>query len=178
MIIHVGSQNQVKIEAVKEVLATYDFLLKAEVISVNVDSGVAAQPLTLEETVSGAQMRAVRSFPGSNLSVGLESGAHQILNGKYVELTACVIYNGKKVHVGYSSAFEIPPPMVRLLQEGLNLEEASVQVGLTSNPHIGQAQGLIGILSHGRLTRKEYTKQAIITALFALQNPQLYTKSA
>ena len=174
MIIHVGSQNQVKIEAVKEVFARYDLFSDAQIMGINIDSGVAAQPLTLEETVSGAQMRAVRSFPGSYLSVGLESGAHQILNGKYVQLTVCALYTGKKIHVGYSPAFEIPRSIVGLLQEGFNLEEASYRAGLTSNHHIGEAEGLIGILSHGKLTRKEYTKQAIVTALFALQNPEWY----
>ena len=174
MIIHVGSQNQVKIEAVREVLLNYDFLAKAEVVGVNVDSGVAIQPLTLDETILGAKTRAIRSFPGSEYSIGLESGAHRIMEERYMQLTACSFYEGKKHHFGYSSAFEIPPPIVKLLRQGFTLEQACVETGLTQNQQIGQAQGLIGILSHGRLTRKEYTKQAIITALFALQNPQLY----
>ncbi|MDO8657018.1 MAG: inosine/xanthosine triphosphatase [Nanoarchaeota archaeon] len=174
MIIHVGSINRVKIEAVRETLYQYDFLQSAEVVGISVESGVGAQPLTLEDTIAGAKMRAVRAFPGSTYAVGLESGAHRIMDEKYMKLTVCSIYDGKKHHFGYSSAFEIPPLMTKLLQKGFTLERACVEAGLTQNQQIGQAQGLIGILSHGRLTRKEYTKQAIITALFALQNPQLY----
>ncbi len=49
-----------------------------------------------------------------------------------------------------------------------------IHVG-SQNQQIGRAEGLIGILSQGKLTRKEYTKQAIVTALFTLQNQKLYT---
>jgi len=176
MIIHVGSQNQVKIEAVKEVLTLYDLFSKIEVMGIKIESGVAAQPLTLEDTIIGAKMRAVRAFPGSTYAVGLESGVHRIPNEKYMELTICSMYDGNDHHLGYSSAFEIPPPIGALLQVGFTLERACVEASLTQNVQIGQAQGLIGILSHGKLTRKEYTKQALVTALFALQNPELYQK--
>ena len=118
MIIHVGSQNRVKGEAVREVLTNYDFLSRAEVIGVSVDSGVAFQPLTLDETILGAKTRAIRSFPGSEYSIGLESGAHRIMDERYMELTICSIYDGKRHSLGYSSAFEIPPQMARLLQQG------------------------------------------------------------
>lgn len=174
MIIHVGSQNQVKVDAVKEALVRYDFLAEAEVSGVKVDSGVVSQPLTLDETVLGAKIRAIRAFPGSKYSVGMESGVHHIMDERYLELTACSIYDGKEHHIGYSSAFEIPPLMVKLLLRGFTLERACVEAGLTKNQQIGQAEGLIGILSRGKLTRKEYTKQAIVTALFALQNPEQY----
>ncbi|HLC70741.1 MAG TPA: inosine/xanthosine triphosphatase [Candidatus Nanoarchaeia archaeon] len=174
MIIHVGSQNQVKVEAVKEVFVHYDLFSAAEVKGVKVSSEVSAQPLTLEETITGAKMRAVRAFPGSAYAVGLESGAHRIVDERYMELTVCSIYDGKKHHLGYSSAFEIPPQMAKLLLRGFTLERACVEAGLTQNQQIGKAGGSIQILSHGKLTRKEYTKQAIVTALFSLQNPQLY----
>lgn len=174
MIIHVGSQNRVKVEAVQETLSHYDFLQSAEVVGIKIESGVGVQPLSLEETIAGAKMRAVRAFPGSAYAIGLESGAHRIVEERYMELTVCSIYDGNKHNLGYSSAFEIPPLMVKLLQKGFTLERACVEAGLTRNPQIGQAEGLIGILSHGKLMRKEYTKQALRTALFALQNPKLY----
>ncbi len=145
-----------------------------EVIGIKIESGVNTQPLTLEETIIGAKVRAIRAFPGSEYSIGLESGAHRIMDKRYLELTACSIYDGKEHHFGYSSAFEIPLPLVELLRLGFTLEQACVEARLTQNQQIGQAEGLIGILSQGKLTRKEYTKQAIVTALFALQNPELY----
>ncbi len=61
-----------------------------------------------------------------------------------------------------------------LLQKGLDLEQACIELGITSNQQLGRSEGLIGILSAGRLTRKEYTKQAVMTAVFASLNHSLY----
>jgi non-canonical (house-cleaning) NTP pyrophosphatase len=35
---------------------------------------------------------------------------------------------------------------------------------------LGSAEGIIGVLTKGRLTRKEYVKQAITMALINLEN--------
>ncbi|MBI2668521.1 DUF84 family protein [Candidatus Woesearchaeota archaeon] len=177
MIINVGSLNKIKIEAVREVLADYDFLAGAEVIAAKVDSGVSSQPLTLEETIIGAKNRAAKAFLGEGYSIGLESGAHCIETRHYerlMELTVCALYDGSQTLFGYSSAFEIPAPLARLLREGMNLEQVCIKLGITTNHDLGEAEGLIGILSLGKLVRKEYTKQAVRTALFGLQNPELY----
>ncbi len=52
-----------------------------------------------------------------------------------------------------------------MLNEGLDMNDAARRAGLTQNPKIGSAEGLVGIMTKGRLTRKEYTKEAIRTAL-------------
>ena len=52
-----------------------------------------------------------------------------------------------------------------MLNDGLDMNDAARKVGLTNNPQIGSAEGVIGIMTKGRLTRKEYTKEAIRTAL-------------
>ena len=63
---------------------------------------------------------------------------------------------------------------VVLRKEGLDMSEACNKVGLTNNPKIGSEEGAIGILTKGRMTRKDYTKQSIITALIHLENAELY----
>jgi non-canonical (house-cleaning) NTP pyrophosphatase len=40
---------------------------------------------------------------------------------------------------------------------------------MTTNENIGSEEGAIGILTKGRMTRKEYTKQALRTALIHLE---------
>ena len=45
------------------------------------------------------------------------------------------------------------------------MNDAAHKAGLTKNPKVGSAEGLVGIMTKGRLTRKEYTKEAIRTAL-------------
>ena len=178
MIIHVGSMNRVKIDAVAEVIRLYDFLCRAEVRGVNVSSGVADQPKTLDETIQGAKNRAQSAFAGSDYSVGLESGLIELcFEGAThsMDHTVCAIYNGEQYSLGFSPAFEVPSTIVKIMkEEGLNLEQACYKTGLTGNPSLGRAQGLVGILTQGIMDRKAYTKPAIIMALVGFQNRSLY----
>ena len=43
------------------------------------------------------------------------------------------------------------------------------KLGITKNPQIGSEEGAIGIVTKGRLDRKEYTKQALRMALIHLE---------
>ena len=63
-----------------------------------------------------------------------------------------------------------------LREENLDLEQACLRAGLTHNPGVGQAEGIIGILTHGIVDRTAYTIPAIQMALTRLQNPKLYTR--
>ena len=57
------------------------------------------------------------------------------------------------------------PPVVA---EGVELDEAVHLAGLSDNQRIGYAQGLIGILSGGVVTRADYMVPAVTMALVAL----------
>ena len=92
-----------------------------------------------------------------------------------MNVCACAIYDGKDYHLGISSAFEYPTNVTKLVfSEGLEIDEAIYKTGLTDDKRIGRSGGVIGYLTKGRLTRKEYIKQAIITALIHLENPELF----
>lgn len=75
MKIVVGSKNQVKVDAVKEIIQDYPHLKDAEIIIVEVGSGVGEQPKSLEETVSGAMNRSKNAYKDCDYSFGLESQA-------------------------------------------------------------------------------------------------------
>ncbi len=170
MKITVGSTNQVKVGAVRDMIAQYSILAGAEVVGVNVPSGISEQPKSLEETVRGAMNRAKAAFSDSDLSFGIESGL-------MVVPYTCVIYDGTECHIGISSAFECPPKVVELVHgEGLDLNQAFFKAGITDNPKIGSANGAIGLLTKDRLTRGDYTKQAITMALIHLENPEMYKR--
>jgi len=61
-----------------------------------------------------------------------------------------------------------------MLEEGLDMTQASNRAGLSTNPKLGSAEGLIGILTKGRITRKDYTKHALIMALAQIENSEIY----
>jgi inosine/xanthosine triphosphatase len=177
MKIIVGSKNPSKVEAVKEILNDYNDFSKAEVIGLEVSSGVDNQPKSLDETIKGAMNRAKACFIDCDYSIGLESGLMKIPHTKtgYMDFTCCAIFDGKNVCLGLSSCFEYPKEITRLvLEEGIDINQAFIKKGLTKNPKLGSAEGAIGFLTKGRVIRREYTKQAIQMALIHLENPDLY----
>lgn len=173
MKIAVGSKNPVKVEAVKEMVEDYPCLNGAEVFSREVSSNVSDQPKSLEETVRGAMSRAEGAFLNCDYAFGIESGLVAVPKTRtgVMDVCICAIYDGKEFYLGMSSAWELPKKVADLmLKEGLNMNNAAFRAGLTENSEIGSAEGLIGIVTNGRLTRKGYTKEAIRTALIHLEN--------
>lgn len=174
MKIIIGTTNKAKIEAVEEIIEDYDFLSGSEIEGVSVESGVSDQPLSLDETITGAMNRARLAFSNCDYSIGLESGLMTVSKAKsgYMDLCVCAIFDGEEFHLGLSSAWEFPNPevMKMMLEDGLDMSQAINKIGLTNNPKIGSEEGAIGILTKGRLNRKEYTKQALLTALIHLEN--------
>jgi len=178
MIINVGTKNPTKIEAVREVAINYPLFKNSHVEGVEIVGGVSDQPLSLEETIAGARHRAQKAYIDCDYSFGIESGLFSVPHTKtnYMDTTVCAIYDGTHFHLGMSPSFEYPIKVTELaVNEGIEISEAYKLAGLTDHPKIGTAQGVIGELTKGRITRKDYTKQAIMMALIHLENPELYT---
>jgi len=172
MKIIVGSKNQIKVAAVKEILEDYPHLRDAQVFEVEVESEVSDQPKSLDETVRGAMNRAKNSFENCDYSFGLESGLMAVPNTKsgFMDVCVCTIYDGQEFHLGLSSAWEAPESITEnMIKDGLNMTQAAVKSGYSANENLGTAEGLVGIMTKGRLDRKGYTKQAIVTALIHLE---------
>lgn len=169
MRIVVGSKNPAKVDAVREILQDYPHLMDAKVMGVETPSGVPDQPTSIEEITQGAVNRARSSFDECDYAIGIESGIMKVPHTKsgYLEACVAVIFDGTNHHLGLSSGFESPDTeIVRLvIEEGYNFADAANKTGLTSDPAIGQNEGVIGILTKGRLDRKAYTKEALRTAL-------------
>ena len=177
--INSASPNPAKIAAVTETIAHYDFLKNFKTKSLIVDSGVSDQPKSLEETIEGAINRAKNSFSDCHYSFGIESGMMVVPKTKtgYMDVCVCAIYDGEEVYLGLSSAWETPEKVFHeMFENGLDMNQAAFKAGLTANAQVGSAEGLIGIVTKNRLTRKEYTKQSIITALVRLEAKQLINK--
>ncbi len=167
MRITIGSANPVKVEALRELIVDYPHLRDATVVAHEVSSGVSEQPRSLSETIEGATNRARNAFHECTYSFGIESGLMEVPTTKtgYMDVCVCVIFDGSEYHLGLSSAWEVPHRVAELMSQGLTMSEAAHQAGFSSNPNLGSAEGLVGIVTKGRLTRKAYTKEAIRTAL-------------
>ncbi len=179
MKINIGSKNKIKIDAVKDAVMKYKFFCDAELVSVDANSGVGNQPKSLKETIHGAIKRAENSFKECDYSFGIESGLMEVPYTKsgYMDVTACAIYDGKNFHLGLSSSFEYPLKVTELvLSENIEIDEAMHKTNITENKRIGYSEGVVGFLTKGRITRKNYTEQAVMMALIHLENPELFRK--
>ena len=173
----VGSHNPSKVAAVREVLSDYNNLSFLEVVGMPVDSGISEQPLSLDEIILGAQNRALNAYQDKCLSVGLEGGMMMIpgADDEYLHINVCSLYDGEQHHLGMSTGFRVPKKVMRLiLDEGLDFPQAMQKAGLTADPNIGLRDGAIGLFTDGRISRKEYCKQSLTTALISIQKPQYF----
>lgn len=73
MKVYIGSTNIVKVNAIKEVFEPLGY----EVISIEANSLVGAQPKTDYETIEGARNRA-KALPTDGLAIGLEAGVEYL----------------------------------------------------------------------------------------------------
>lgn len=178
--IAVGSTNQVKVQAVEELVKEYPDLAGLPVKAVSVPSGVADQPMSLEEIITGAKNRAKNAFaacPDCLYSFGIESGLFQVSSVEtgFLEASFCCIYDGKNSYVGMSCGFEVPKKILNfVLEKKMDLSQACYHSGITNNTSLGSAEGLIGLLTKGRVNRKEYTRQSIVTALMQVEHANWY----
>lgn len=179
MIITVGSTNPAKVLAVRGCLEDTSHFLYAKVISLAVDSDVSEQPISLRETIQGAKNRAKNAFNQCccNYSIGIEAGLMETAEAAsgYLHVTACCIYDGTKHYTGLSTAFEIPSCILDLiLNQNMDMTQACLQSGISNNAKIGSTEGLIGILTKGKMDRKEFSKQAVMATIVQLENIDWY----
>jgi inosine/xanthosine triphosphatase len=154
-------------------------LSDAEVVGVDVPSEVQDQPKTLEETTRGACNRALNAFHGErpDFSIGIESGLMKApyTRSGYVNFCVAVVYDGQQTYLGHSTGFDLPPKIVSGLEAGDELDKAVFDQGLTDVPNIGKVEGgFLGILTKGRVTRQDFTTQALKMALIPLENKEMY----
>jgi inosine/xanthosine triphosphatase len=173
----VASMNPVKVHAFQDVIKTYACFTDSVVEGKAVPSGVSEQPLSFEETLQGAKNRAINAYGNCDYSVGIESGI-MIISGAeqlYLENCVCVIYDGSRYHIGHSCGFQVPPAVMQaILAYQMDFAQAFLHCGFSDNPKLGQAEGAVGLMTSGRITRKEYTSQAIITALISIEHGRLF----
>ena len=186
--IAIGTQNVCKVKAVVETAALYPTFKNNKILKYKVDSGVGEQPLNMESIVKGSKNRAenamrlsIEEGEKALISVGIESGLFRLNpspNDKYkgwFDTCVCSLYDGTKHYLGTSCSFEIPPIMMKdVIENGQDLSQACNNCGITTNSDLGQAEGLIGILTKGLVTRLDYTTQALKCCFIPLENKKWF----
>ena len=177
MIINVGSRNPAKVEAVREILSDYSIFRSLKLNSIYANSEIPKQPFGFKNIENGSRNRAKNCFKGCDYSIGLESGLINLPFSKSRFYDVCIasIFDGHFYSLGFSSGFEVPKKLVDLIiDEKIDLGEACQKHGLSEDRYIGSREGIVGILTNGRVNRKLQTQQALQMALTRLENSDLY----
>lgn len=167
MIIFVGSTNPVKINAVKN--ACVQAWPEAEIVGLEVESGVDAQPRTDEETRTGAQNRArnvllagkkslspekIKRHGNALLGVGLEGGVYEHQATElWSTVWACVTDKTQHLFESNGARFKLPNIISEKLLAGAEMGPVVGQ--LFADPSIKQKQGAIGVVTKGFVDRTE-----------------------
>ena len=170
----VASTNPVKRRAVELGVAAAFAQRQISVEVVAVDSGVAEQPISDDQTRSGAENRAIaaaRARPGADLYFGIEGGVEDGPLG-LLAFAWVVISDGKRCGRARSTTFVLPEAVAEKVRAGMELGLADDEVfGRTDSK---RRDGAIGLLSGGALDRAGLYRSAVIAAMLPFLNPALY----
>lgn len=172
--IAVGSDNPVKVEAVK--LAVQRLYGEAEVRGFAVDSGVPLQPFEAQ-TWDGARARAIeaaRRWPEADFGVGIEAGLFDVASaGGVMDVQACVVADrAGRLTYGHGPGFAYPAPVAQALRKGRSVGDVVSE--LAGVAEIGKKEGAVGFLSRGHTTRTALTEPAVLMAFLPRLRPELY----
>jgi inosine/xanthosine triphosphatase len=162
----VTSFNPVKIEAVREAFENRFPLHDLRVIPVQVDSGVADQPMSDDETLRGARNRVAEARlknPDADYWVGLEGGLDFFDQHLMAIAWMVVTSSDNRSSEARSATLPLPPKVQALVESGLELGEANDRVFSTLNSK--QGGGAYGLLTDGLMTRESIYAQTLILAL-------------
>lgn len=169
----VGSKNPTKLASVKQAFDRYFDSQVIDYQTLETDSGVSEQPLSVEETIQGALNRAVNAAQAvtADFSVGIEGGiSFYTMNGhEYgVEISwVCVrdCTSGQS-EIASSAGFPVFPKVVAHIKQGKTLSDAMAEeYGMQQ---LGQKNGYIGWLSDDEITRQSSNFEAVFLALGSL----------
>ncbi|MHC1680533.1 MAG: inosine/xanthosine triphosphatase [Methanomassiliicoccales archaeon] len=169
LVVNVGSENPVKVAAVREVLQRFHPQLVVN--AVHVQRTVGEQPWGKEAEL-GAEARAREGLGKGDLGIGIEAGVLERSDGLY-DVQHCVIVDGTGWTTrGQGMGFRYPPSVADLVRKGMTVGDACAQ--LFEEGDQGSGKGAIGILTNGFLDRKSLTEQAVLAAMVPRIRKELY----
>jgi inosine/xanthosine triphosphatase len=174
MKIAVGSQNPVKIDAVREAFEAAFPHEAIEAAGYAVKSGISDQPMSDEETIQGATNRAQRALQvgEADYGVGLEGGIQKIGERWFDCGWVVVVDRAGRTGIASSLRAETPGRMMELIHQGIELGEVVDRISGETNTK--QAGGHFGFMTNGIVGRKEGYWQGVVMALARFLHGELW----
>ena len=168
----VGSQNPVKIKAVKNAFSKV--FGDCEVIGVKVTSGIPDMPMNLTETIKGARNRAkkaIRKIP-ADFGVGLEGGLEETKVGTFICGFVAIVDCQSRWGFGKGSGLLLPEKIVQKVKKGKEL--GKVMDELTGETNVKQKQGALGFFTKNLIPRASGFEHTLILALARFMRKKQY----
>ena len=167
----IASKNPVKINATKKAFEEV-FTDRFEFEGVSADSLVSDQPMSNDETLTGATNRLQNiQHLKADYFVSIEGGV-DLLDNNYEAFAWIIISDKNKIGKAKTATFTLPLKISNLIKEGYELGDADDMVFKRSNSK--QKNGAVGILTDNLINRTDYYSHAIILALIPFTNTNLY----
>lgn len=168
----VASTNPVKIAAALDGFQRMFPARPWQAASVAAPSGVAAQPMSDDETRQGARGRveaARQIMPDAAYWIGIEGGCAP--EGERLQVFAWVVVtDGTSWGESRSAMFYLPDEAARLVLSGMELGAADDVLFGRANSK--QQNGSVGLLTGDIIDRKRYYEEAVVLSLIPFKNPQ------
>ncbi len=155
MKIIIGSQNKAKITAVKNIFRT------SEIIGIQAPSRVSDQPMSDQETLTGAINRArycQESEPGV-IGIGLEGGVMQLNHQLLLCNWGALVDPLGNLYIASGARIPLPDQITKALRSGRELGEIIDEYAKKDN--VSHHEGTIGILTNEELTRSEMFEHVV-----------------
>lgn len=154
MNVRVGTRNPMKVEATRDAFARH--WGEVTVVGIEVPSGVSPQPLSFGEIARGARERARRAFGECDFAVGIEAGVFRIgpVSPRPFQITLACITDGVREALGAGPFYEVPDALVREI--------------------VRADTGSVSIVTRGKVTRHDVTRDAVLMALGPFVSRELY----
>ena len=170
----VASTNPVKVQCARsgfeKMFPQQDF----QVEMLSTASGVPAQPVGDAQTLQGALNRASNARtaqPRADFWVGIEGGIDDQPEGM-TAFAWVVVLSEQRIGKARSGAFFLPPGIVELVHQGVELGEADDLFFGRSNSK--QGNGAVGLLTEDVIDRAAFYEPAVVMALIPFKHPELY----
>jgi len=179
MLVAVGSNNPVKVEAVRiafhRVFPDGDWSLRG----CDAVSGVSRQPMSDMETLAGARGRAsyaLRSLRDLDVGfgVGIEGGLQKI-DGHWFNTAWVVVVDSLGAEgIGRTTSIVVPDELMDLVQAGQELGDACDSYFGSHNSK--QQGGLVGIMTNQVLDRTGVIADGVVAALARFLRPAVFAQ--
>ena len=131
--------------------------------------------MTDEETCRGAKNRAYNArtqFPDAQYWIGIEGGLAVLSDRMDVFAWIFILDHQGVEGLSRTSTFALPPPLMQLINAGVELGEANDIFFHDHNSK--QKGGAIGTLTNGVIGRTEYYVQPVMLALIPFLQREIY----